>query len=88
MYLHVYNSIYDYQVRFKAKHSTDMCIFTVKTLIIYNTDQNTRYAKSGGGGGGGVGGGEELKIIISVLLVDIDLTNCLVNILCRDFTLS
>ena len=29
------------QFGFKAKHSTDMCIFTVKTLIKYYTDQNT-----------------------------------------------
>ena len=32
---------YDHQFGFKSRHSTDMCIFTVKNLIKYYTDQNT-----------------------------------------------
>ena len=39
--LETYLLTHDYQFGFKAKHSTDMCIFTVKTLIKYYTDQNT-----------------------------------------------
>ena len=39
--LESYLLTHDYQFGFKAKHSTDMCIFTVKTLIKYYTDQNT-----------------------------------------------
>ena len=31
--LETYLLTHDYQFGFKAKHSTDMCIFTVKTLI-------------------------------------------------------
>ena len=32
---------HDHQFGLKAKYSTDMCIFTVKTLVKYYTDQNT-----------------------------------------------
>ena len=32
---------HDQQFGFKSKHSTDMCIFTVKSLIKYYTEQNT-----------------------------------------------
>ena len=39
--LETYLLTHDYQFAFKAKHSIDMCIFTVKTLIKYYTDQNT-----------------------------------------------
>ena len=37
--LETYLLAHDYKFGFKAKHSTDMCIFTVKTLIKYYTDQ-------------------------------------------------
>ena len=32
---------HDHQFGFKSKHSTDMCIFTVKSVIKYYTEQNT-----------------------------------------------
>ena len=38
--LETYLLTHDYQFGFKAKHSTDMCIYTVTTLIKYYTDQN------------------------------------------------
>ena len=37
--LETYLITHDHQFGFKAKHSTDMCIFTVKTLVKYYTDQ-------------------------------------------------
>ena len=39
--LKTYLITHDHQFGFKAKHSTDMCIFTVKTLVKYHTDQMT-----------------------------------------------
>ena len=36
--LETYLITHDHQFGFKAKHSTDMCIFTVKTLVKYYTD--------------------------------------------------
>ena len=39
--LKTYLITHDHQFGFKAKHSTDMCIFTVKTLVKYYTDQMT-----------------------------------------------
>ena len=39
--LETYLITHDHQFGFKAKHSTDMCIFTVKTLVKYYTDQMT-----------------------------------------------
>ena len=39
--LETYLKTHDDQFRFKTKHSTDMCIFTVKTLVKYYTDQMT-----------------------------------------------
>ena len=33
--------LHDHQFGFKSKHSTDMCIFTVKSLVKYYTGQNT-----------------------------------------------
>ena len=39
--LETYLITQDHQFGFKAKHSTDMCIFTVKTLVKYYTDQMT-----------------------------------------------
>ena len=32
---------HDHQIGFKSKHSTNMCIFTVKSLVKYYTGQNT-----------------------------------------------
>ena len=39
--LEAYLLTYDHQFGFKCKHSTDMCIFTVKSLVKYYTGQNT-----------------------------------------------
>ena len=39
--LETYLITHDHQFGFKAKHSTDMCIFTVKTLVKCYTDQMT-----------------------------------------------
>ena len=39
--LETYLIPHDHQFGFKAKHATDMCIFTVKTLVKYYTDQMT-----------------------------------------------
>ena len=39
--LETYLITHDHQFGFKAKHSTDMCKFTVKSLINYYTDQMT-----------------------------------------------
>ena len=39
--LETYLITHDHQFGFKAKHSTDMCIFTIKTLVKYYTDQMT-----------------------------------------------
>ena len=39
--LETYLITHDHEFRFKAKHLTDMCIFTVKTLVKYYTDQMT-----------------------------------------------
>ena len=36
--------VHNHQFGFKSRHTTDMCIFTVKSLIkkyMYYTDQNT-----------------------------------------------
>ena len=40
-FLEIYLVTHDQQFGFKSKHSTDMCIFTVKSIIKYYTDQNT-----------------------------------------------
>ena len=39
--LDAYLITHDHQFGFKYKHSTDMCIFTVKSVIKYYTEQNT-----------------------------------------------
>ena len=39
--LETYLLTHDYQFGFKSKHFSDMCIFTVKSLFKYYTDQNT-----------------------------------------------
>ena len=39
--LDAYLITHDHQFGFKSKHSTDMCIFTVKSVIKYYTEQNT-----------------------------------------------
>ena len=39
--LDAYLITHDHQFGFKSKHSTDMCIFTVKSEIKYYTEQNT-----------------------------------------------
>ena len=39
--LDTYLITHDHQLGFKSKHSTDMCIFTVKSVIKYYTEQNT-----------------------------------------------
>ena len=39
--LDTYLITHDHQFGFKTKHATDMCIFTVKTLVKYYTDQMT-----------------------------------------------
>ena len=39
--LEVYQSTHDHQFGFKGKHSTDMCIFTVKSIVKYYTRQNS-----------------------------------------------
>ena len=36
--VHVYLDTYDHQFGFKKQHSTDMCIFTLKSVIKYNKD--------------------------------------------------
>ena len=35
------NYDHDQQFCFKSKHATDMCIFTVKSIIKYYTEQNS-----------------------------------------------
>ena len=37
----MYLITYDHQFGFKSKHSTDMCIFTVKSIVKYYTRQNS-----------------------------------------------
>ena len=37
----MYLITHDHQFGFKSKHSTDMCIFTVKSIIKYYTRQNS-----------------------------------------------
>ena len=37
--LETYLITHDQQIGLKSKHSTDMCTFTVKTLVKYYTDQ-------------------------------------------------
>ena len=39
--LEMYLITHDHQFRFKSKHSTDMCIFTVKSIAKYYTRQNS-----------------------------------------------
>ena len=39
--LEIYLLTHHHQFGFKSKHSTDMCIFTVKSLVKYFTAQNT-----------------------------------------------
>ena len=39
--LETYLLTHDHQFGFKSKHSIDMCIFAVKTLIKYSTDHIT-----------------------------------------------
>ena len=39
--LEMYLITHDHQFGFKAKHSGDMCIFTVKSMIKYYTGHNT-----------------------------------------------
>ena len=39
--LDAYLITHDHQFGFKSKHSTDMCIFTVRSVIKYYTEQNT-----------------------------------------------
>ena len=39
--LGIYLITHDHQFGLKSKHSTDMCIFTVKSVIKYYTEQNT-----------------------------------------------
>ena len=39
--LEAYLLTYDHQFGFKSKHSTDMCIITVKSFVKYYTGQNT-----------------------------------------------
>ena len=39
--LDTYLTTHDHQFGFKSEHSTDMCIFTVKSVIKYYTEQNT-----------------------------------------------
>ena len=39
--LDTYLITHDHQFGFKSKHSIDMCIFTVKSVIKYYTEQNT-----------------------------------------------
>ena len=36
----MYLITHDHQLGFKSKHSTDMCIFTVKSIVKYYTRQN------------------------------------------------
>ena len=36
-----YLETHDHQFRFKCQHATDMCIFTVKSVITYYTKQNS-----------------------------------------------
>ena len=37
----MYLITHDHQFGFKSKHSTDMCIFTVKHIVKYYTSQNS-----------------------------------------------
>ena len=37
----MYLITHDHQFGFKSKHSTDMCIFTVKSIVKYYTRQNS-----------------------------------------------
>ena len=39
--LEMYLITHDHHFRFKSKHSTDMCIFTVKSIVKYYTRQNS-----------------------------------------------
>ena len=39
--LEMYLVTHDQQFGFKSKHTTDMCVFTVKNIIKYYTEQNT-----------------------------------------------
>ena len=39
--LEAYLQAHDHQFRLKSRYSTNMCIFSVKSLIKYYTDQNT-----------------------------------------------
>ena len=39
--IEVYLDTYDHQFGFKKQHSTDMCIFTLKSVIKYYTQQST-----------------------------------------------
>ena len=39
--LEIYLDTYDHQFGFKSQHATDMCIFTVKSVIKYYTKQNS-----------------------------------------------
>ena len=39
--IEVYLDTHDHQFGFRKQHSTDMCIFTLKSVILYNTQQNT-----------------------------------------------
>ena len=39
--LEIYLNTHDHQFRFESQHATDMCIFTVKSVIKYYTKQNS-----------------------------------------------
>ena len=39
--LEMYLITHDHQFRFKRKHSTDMCIFTVRSIVKYYTRQHS-----------------------------------------------
>ena len=43
--LEQYLQTHDHQIQFKSQHATDMCIFTVKSVIKYYTKQNSAVFK-------------------------------------------